>query len=263
VTRAVFFDAGNTLVRMNYPAIAGELARHGVRVSPEDVQRAEWRARVRLDTEHLAPGEASTEAHDTAGRYQRYVLAALGVTDEAIVAAMVDWRRGYNPPLGLWTVAEPKAAEALAAVRDAGLGAAVISNSNGTVEGILQGLGLAGRLDFVLDSSRVGVEKPDPRIFRLALARAGVTAAEAVYVGDLYSVDVLGARAAGMDAVLLDPGACWGERDCRTAPDVLGAVRLILGRPRKYRAGLSRSAPAPPARCRALGVGRALSGPPT
>ena len=59
---------------------------------------------------------------------------------------------------------------------------------------------------------------------------SGVASAEAVYVGDLYSIDVLGARAVGMDAVLVDPGACWGERDCRTAPDVLDAVRLILER---------------------------------
>jgi putative hydrolase of the HAD superfamily len=83
-------------------------------------------------------------------------------------------------------------------------------------------------LEFVLDSSEVGVEKPDPRIFRLALERAGLAPDEAVYVGDIYSIDVLGARAAGMGAVLLDPGQCWGARDCLLAPDVLGAVRLIL-----------------------------------
>jgi putative hydrolase of the HAD superfamily len=74
----------------------------------------------------------------------------------------------------------------------------------------------------------VGVEKPDARIFQLALQQAGLGAGEAVYVGDLYSIDVLGARGAGLTAVLLDPGAGWGARDCPTAPDVLAAVRLIL-----------------------------------
>ena len=75
----------------------------------------------------------------------------------------------------------------------------------------------------------VGVEKPDPRIFHLALERAGVAAAEAVYVGDLYSVDVVGARAAGLSAILMDPGACWGSRDCPSVPTALAAVHHVLG----------------------------------
>jgi FMN phosphatase YigB (HAD superfamily) len=56
-----------------------------------------------------------------------------------------------------------------------------------------------------------------------------VTAGEAVYVGDLYSVDVLGARAAGLDAILLDPLGLWGPRDCRLARGLAGAVTLLLG----------------------------------
>src|SRR2546429_2729994 len=95
VIRAVFFDAGNTLVRMNYAAIAAELAAHGVRATPDEVQRAEWRARVRLDDEVFAPasGAASTESRSSAGRYVRLILEALGVTDEAVAEAMVEWRR--------------------------------------------------------------------------------------------------------------------------------------------------------------------------
>ncbi len=227
--RAVFFDAGNTLLRMNYAVIAGELARRGVPVSPEEVQRAEWRARVRLDADLAArPPGASTESRRTAGRYLRYILEGLGVRDEGLMAAMAAWRRAYNPPVGLWNVAEPEAAAALALVAAAGLRAAVISNSNGSVRSILETLGLASALQFVVDSAEVGIEKPDPRIFGLALERAGVEPGQAVYVGDLYSVDVLGARAAGLDAVLLDPGGCWGARDCRTAPGLLAAVRLLV-----------------------------------
>jgi HAD superfamily hydrolase (TIGR01509 family) len=156
------------------------------------------------------------------------MLEELGVTDPAIVRALTEWRDAYNPPVGLWSVRDPDAAAALSLVRGAGLGAAVISNSNGSIHSILERLGLAGHLDFVLDSSVVGVEKPDPRIFRMALERAGLQAAQAVYVGDLYSVDVLGARAVGMDAVLLDPGGCWGARDCPAAPDLIAAVRLAV-----------------------------------
>lgn len=228
--RALLFDAGNTLIRMDYAAIAHRLAGEGVPVTAAAVQRAEWRARVRLDDEVLAgarPG-TSTESQATAERYVRYVLAHLGVVDSPTIARLAEWRRTYNPPLGLWTVAEPRAARALARVRAAGLRAAVISNSNGSVRAILERLGLARHLDFVIDSGEVGVEKPDPAIFRLALERAGVSPAEAVYVGDLYSVDVLGARAAGLQAILVDPGRCWGARDCRRAGDVEAAVRLAL-----------------------------------
>jgi putative hydrolase of the HAD superfamily len=227
--RAILFDAGNTLIRMDYAAIADELARHGVRATPEAVQRAEWAARVRLDTDLFSPRDASsTESHDTVERYVRYLLAGLDVTDARVIAAMAEWRRVYNAPVGPWTVAEPDAAAALALVREAGRVAGVVSNSNGTIRGILERLDLARHLDFVLDSQEEGLEKPDPRFFHLALARAGVAANEAAYIGDLYSVDVLGARRAGIRAVLMDPGGCWGVRDCVVAPTVLDAVRRLL-----------------------------------
>jgi putative hydrolase of the HAD superfamily len=226
--KAIFFDAGNTLLRMNYPAITRELARLGVEVTPDAVERAEWSARVRLDPELAAGRGASTERRATADRYLRYMLEGAGVTHEGVIAAIAAWHSAYNLPVGVWDGAHPGAAAALALARERGVRAAVISNSNGSVRAILEHLGLLPSLEFVLDSSAVGVEKPDPRIFRMALERSGIGPDEAVYVGDIYSIDVLGARAAGMRAVLLDPGRCWGPRDCHVAPDVLGAVRLIL-----------------------------------
>lgn len=224
--RAIFFDAGNTLIHMDYAAIAKALAEHGVRTTASDVQHAEWRARVRLDASFTAG--TSTESSDSGERYLRYLLDEVGVRDAATVAALSAWRRGYNAPIGLWTEGEPDAEAALALARARGLRTACISNSNGTVAAILEGLGLGRHLDFVIDSSQVGVEKPDPRIFRIALERAGMAATDAVYVGDLYSVDVLGARAAGLNAILMDPGACWGARDCPTAPTALAAVQRVL-----------------------------------
>jgi HAD superfamily hydrolase (TIGR01509 family) len=227
--RAVLFDAGNTLIRMDYEAIAVELRRHGAPVTADDVQHAEWRARVRLDTDVFAPAAVfSTESRDTASRYVRYLLEGVGLTAPDVIEAVTEWRRGYNPPVGLWTVAEPDAAEALALVRASGRIAGVVSNSNGTIRGILDGLGLSRYLHFVLDSQEEGLEKPDPRLFARALARAGVTGEEAAFIGDFYSVDVLGARRAGLRAILMDPGGCWGSRDCEAAPTVLDAVRRLL-----------------------------------
>ena len=63
----------------------------------------------------------------------------------------------------------------------------------------------------------------------MAVGRAGVGPGEAAYVGDLYSVDVLGARAAGLLGVLIDPRGYWGPRDCPRARDAAHAVRLLLG----------------------------------
>jgi putative hydrolase of the HAD superfamily len=224
--RAVIFDAGNTLLRMNYAIIAAELRARGRAVTPDQVEEAELRARVRLDP-HLAPG-ASTESTTIHGRYLRYLLEHLAVTDEAEIEAIARWRRGYNAPVGLWNRADPEALSALRAVRAAGLVAGVISNSNGSVRSILEETGLVAHLHFVIDSSVVGVEKPDPRIFHLGLREAGVAAGDAVYVGDLYSVDVLGARAAGLAGILLDPGGFWGPRDCHLARGLDEAVRWAL-----------------------------------
>ena len=228
--RAILFDAGNTLLRMNYGIIADQLRTRGRATSPEQVEEAELRARVRLDP-HLAPGASSTESAVTHGRYLRYLLEHLAITDEAEIDAIARWRRGYNLPVGLWNRADPEALGAIRRVREAGLVAGVISNSNGSVRSILEETGLAAHLHFIIDSSVVGVEKPDPRIFYLGLREAGVAPAEAVYVGDLYSVDVLGARAAGLDGILLDPRGFWAPRDCRLARGLEEAVRLALPLP--------------------------------
>ncbi|MCS7210781.1 MAG: HAD family hydrolase, partial [Chloroherpetonaceae bacterium] len=81
---------------------------------------------------------------------------------------------------------------------------AMISNSDGRAEALTITHGLRPYLEFVLDSHYVGVEKPDAKIFLLAAEKLGLSPSECVYVGDIYAIDVLGARAAGMNAILLD-----------------------------------------------------------
>ncbi len=225
--RAVLFDAGNTLLRMNYPAIAGHLEGRGHAVSVDAIENSEFRARVRLDAD-LARG-VSTEGRTAQDRYVVYLLEGLGITDSDDIEAAAGFSRSYNAPAGLFDVADRDALRAIRRVKSAGLVAGVVSNSNGWVSALLDGAGLGDALDFVIDSAVVGIEKPDPRIFHLGLERAGVAAHEAVYVGDLYSVDVLGSRAAGLGAILLDPRGFWGPRDCDTARDLVEAIGLILG----------------------------------
>jgi putative hydrolase of the HAD superfamily len=171
----------------------------------------------------------STETGDTHTRYLRYTLDGLGITDDTLIAAVNEWRRTYNSPIGLWNTADPAAAAALQHTRAAGLKTAVISNSNGTIRTLLEGLGLLPLIDVVLDSGEEGVEKPNPEIFRRALARTGVAPHEAVYVGDLPAIDIAGAHSAGLHAILLDPGGHWGDKECEKAATVLDAVRWITG----------------------------------
>ena len=222
--RAVFLDAGNTLVGLDYDLIAARIRADGHRVTAERVRDAEVRARVRLDP-HLAARQ-STETADVFSRYVRYMLEELSIAWGDDGPRLAQDLRATKPP-GLWSVRLPEASGALEALRGLGLRLAVVSNSNGTVAGLLEDLGLARWLDAVVDSAVVGFEKPDPRIFHHAAAAVGVEPAEAVHVGDLYSVDVAGARAAGARAILLDPVGAWPVDDCPKATDVAAAARLI------------------------------------
>src|SRR5438105_14624578 len=170
---------------MDYGVIAAELARHGVRVTPDAVERAEWQARVHLEDQVFARAAgASTETQASAIRYMSFVLEALGVADAKTVERVTEWRRTYNPPVGVWTTHDPQALEALALVRRSGARAAAISNSNGSAGSVLAAVGLGPYPDFGADSGEVGVAEPAPRIFGLALARAGGPPTDAVYTGE-------------------------------------------------------------------------------
>jgi HAD superfamily hydrolase (TIGR01509 family) len=220
--RAVFVDAGNTIVALDYARITARLRERGYGVEEPAVRAAEARARVRLDP-HLRQG---TEAPDVFSLYFRYVLDELGLAWSDQAARLVADLRSVEP-FGLWSVPIPEAPAALDHLRRLGLRLAVVSNSNGTVASLLGAIGLAHHVDAIVDSAVVGAEKPDPRIFRHAADLVGVRPEEAVHVGDLYAVDVLGARAAGCQAILIDPVGAWGGVDCPTVPDIQAASGLI------------------------------------
>ncbi len=123
----------------------------------------------------------------------------------------------------LWSGIANDTHDALARLRAAGLRLGVVSNSDGRVEEALAAAGLRRYFEVVIDSTLAGVEKPDPAIFRAALGALGVPPAQALYVGDLYEVDVIGAQAAGMPAVLLVPSGSPLPAGC-SAVGSLGAL---------------------------------------
>ncbi len=224
--RAVLFDAGGTLIHPDYRRVAAVLERELGRAPGWPAFRAaEYAGRAAVEAMM-----ASANGSKDGDRWIVHFAALLG--DLGYTAGEV---KRVGPHLvaehkraNLWTVPETGAREALAALREAGYLVGVVSNADGTVDRLLAGAGLADHLAFVIDSGAVGVEKPDPAIFRLALDRADVAPGEALYVGDVYAVDVVGARRAGIEPVLLDPLGRYADRDCRTTPDVPTLSRELV-----------------------------------
>lgn len=200
--RAILFDAGNTLVFADRLRILELYRAEGVESDEERIFRAELQARAELAS-RVRDGIVGTEPHlwrtyfQTLFRESGVPPSAMDAVGRRLVATHAEDH--------LWTLVEPGTAEALTSLLDAGYRLAVISNADGRMESALERVGLRRYMEFVVDSGVVGVEKPDPRIFLEGLRRLGLPAAEALYVGDLYPVDVVGARGVGMEAVLLDP----------------------------------------------------------
>ncbi|MBI4864479.1 MAG: HAD-IA family hydrolase [Candidatus Riflebacteria bacterium] len=181
----------------------------------------------------MAAGEGEGAPADAAGdparasAYFESILAAVGIPLEAVGPLLADLKRS-NDREELWTVVPPGTPEALESLAEMGYTLGVISNSDGRAARLLARANLLSLVRFVIDSTFVGLEKPDSRIFRLGLDRAGVEARQAIYVGDLYAVDVVGARKAGITGVLVDP--LWLDpSDCpriRTVADLPGLLTV-------------------------------------
>jgi HAD superfamily hydrolase (TIGR01509 family) len=119
----------------------------------------------------------------------------------------------------------PDALPTLADLRARGLALAIVSNTPIDAADLCAELGLGTCVDFVVSSCVVGYEKPDPRIFRVALERTGVAPAQALHVGDQPFSDVNGAIAAGMSVLLLDRD---GRRaDVTTCPRITSLAEIV------------------------------------
>jgi len=211
VPKTLFLDAGGVLVHPNWQRVSDTLTRHGVAVDAAALAAADLRAKWTLDT---AENVRVTSDDERGARYFAAVRAAAAVPESAAADAAFAELRRYHAEHNLYEVVPDDVAPALERLRALGLRLVLVSNANGTVDAKMQRLGLARYFDLILDSQCEGVEKPDPEIFRRALARSGATATATIHVGDLYYVDILGARAAGIEAWLLDAGSLYADADC-------------------------------------------------
>lgn len=201
--QAVFFDVGQTIFSPDYPFFQEMLARFGVHTSIEALSKG-----AALGREKFFRGNRGEQWKDFFTFWLRFVGAA-----PEHIAAMLQMIYERHQRDHLWNYVEPTARQTFAALREMGLRLGIISNADGKVARLLEQQGLAHFFACVIDSHLVGVEKPDPKIFKLALAQLQVPAANCLYVGDNYDNDVIGARRAGLRPVLIDPFAVVPEND--------------------------------------------------
>ena len=187
------------------------LGRHGVAIDGAALTAAEPRAKRQLDAEFRG---RLPEARPDGWAYLDLVLRHAGVPLSAAIGAAYADLRAYDTQWNLWEHVPPGVPAALGRLRRLGLSLVVVSNTNGTLRALMARVGLLPAVDLVVDSAEEGVEKPDPRLFQIALEKAGADAQTTVHVGDLYHVDVVGARAAGLRAVLLDSEGLNDGVDC-------------------------------------------------
>ena len=220
----VFLDAGGVLVYPNWARISRALSARGVHVDPDALARAEPHAKKQIDDR-----QTITTTTD-AGRgwlYFNLIFDHAGVAPSPEVDAALAELHAYHQTSNLWEYVPPAVVPALAALRQRGLKLTVVSNANGKLDVLFDRLALAGCVDWLLDSHVEGIEKPDPRFFEIALARSGARRETTIHVGDLYQVDVVGARAAGLRGVLLDEGGLYPDVDCprvRTLPELVDQI---------------------------------------
>ena len=217
----VFLDAGGVLIYPNWTRISAALAAHGVPVNPAALAEAEPHAKRKLDV------SKTINATNDAGRgwlYFNLILAQAGIPiTPATDAALADVH-AYHKESNLWELMPSYVLPSLAALKSRGLRLTVVSNANGRLCSLLDRIGLTSSFDCILDSHEHGVEKPDPRFFELALERSGARRETTIHVGDLYEVDVMGARHAGLRGVLLDEAGLYEDADCprvRSLPELV------------------------------------------
>jgi len=226
--RAILYDAGRTLVRpvpqvhdvweFLGKQLGVELARER---SLPDVGHFFY---TRSDVDGMGAYDSDANARSFWANYYAQALLDAGVDlprEELISAgeALSDWHQHPDR----WEP-YPEVLEALERVRERGLGQGVISDWGTDLVPILHAHDVTKYLDFVVASAAVGTAKPHPDIFRYALARADLRPEDVVYVGDSYISDVLGARNAGIDGILIDREGRAPEVDCPVITSLLDVL---------------------------------------
>jgi putative hydrolase of the HAD superfamily len=201
--RYIFFDVGNTLLFPNRARLLAPL--------PADQHPTldAWQALERRTKHEFDQGQMEGRVdHSFWWTFHTHLMQQLNAMDEAIRDTLViNTQNSAN-----WDQILPGTREVLERLRQQ-YSIAVISNSDGKIDDVLRRCGIADCFASITDSGIVGHEKPHPAIFEAALRQMNDDPAESLYVGDVYSVDYVGATNVGMQAVLFDVAGTYHEHD--------------------------------------------------
>lgn len=216
--KAILFDAGGTLVLQD-PGVLAE--RLGIPIDPDAAFEAHYLTMSEFSSHRMSGAELTWDW------WLEVYFGRLGHPEPAAAGPAI--QRGY----GIWTWPIPGVIDAVRRLASGGVRVAVVSNSDGSVEESLRQAGFDGMFEFVIDSALVGVKKPDPGIFEIALERLGLDRSMVWYVGDSEFHDIEGARAAGLArGVLVDPlkvGRGDGVFSVAALPGILGLAEGAAG----------------------------------
>src|SRR5271167_1066257 len=202
-SRFIFFDVGNTLLFPNRARMLAPL--------PEDLHPtlATWQALERRTKREFDAGLMGGKVdHGFWWTFHTYLLQSVNALDDGVRDVLVENTQNSAN----WDQILPGTRDALERLRRE-YAIAVISNADGRIDAVLRRCGIVDCFASITDSGKVGHEKPHPAIFEAALREMKAAPAESLYVGDVYSVDYVGARNAGMQAVLFDVAGAYRERD--------------------------------------------------
>jgi putative hydrolase of the HAD superfamily len=186
------------------------------------IHRAEYVAKWRIDA---ALGSGPPDPDFVVGYFET-LLTAADIPAPLVAGLAHDVRRAHVED-NLWRVLDADLPSVLDDLTARGILLAVISNADGRVEAQLERACLRPYFATIIDSAVVGIEKPDPAIFRLALARTALAPGEVRFVGDVYAVDIEGARAAGIDAILADHLDLYERATCKRIRRLRDIVALL------------------------------------
>lgn len=199
---AILFDAGGVLVLPDPTVLGPVLAYHGGSTVVEAHVRAHYAA--------MAAKSFAEAGESNWAEYNRAYVESVGVREAELAYAAVVLERTRNAHLWRWAI--PSSVVALRALHAAGIPLGVVSNASGQIESVLArelcqvGEGPHTPMRVIVDSHLVGVSKPDPTIFDYALPHfAEFDRGRIAYVGDSVTMDIGGARAAGLHPILVDP----------------------------------------------------------
>ena len=198
--KAFFFDFGDTLASTDPPfifIIAMAMRRSVFDITDREFEAEYVKADYRLFLKHKEMGRISPREH----REWFFPILYESLTPIADIESFRESVRREMNEIGFSRSPIPGAAELLDFLKGKGYLLAVISNNDGYTEEKCEEVGIRRYLDFIFDSTKLDMVKPDRRIFKFAAEKMGISPSDAVHIGDMYGTDVMGALNAGSDVI--------------------------------------------------------------